>query len=350
MLVVLIRKPASAGLRDLFSHDPTYDIEPEDVRSKPASIQFPVSETTSKPESISATIAITSPDFDPPTQKRTITLQPDEDSQPVIFMLAAKQTGSLKALVEIYKAEDLIASCPLSTTATNTQSTGRPEPNIASSFFDVGGRNSQAFFQTLQVQTISHRFEIEQHKAELELREMEEERRGMELELREEAKSEKQRTESEEANQRSMELRREEEARHQISEESERKASRRSQLFETLRHLIDRGNFQAALDLLNKELSEYPNDPELLSLHRHVTDFYRMPRIMSAPAAESAPERTQTYSPPATQSAPPPPPYVSPTTASSAPAPKARKGRSLLIILGLLFALVLAFIFLSSNR
>ena len=116
MLVVLIRKPTSPGLHRLLAEEPEYGIEPEDVRSKPARLQFPIG-PTHEPESIAIRVRVSAPDFDPPQQTRTLTLRPDEDSQPIIFMFAARLPGRVKALVSLYNGELLVASCALSTLA-----------------------------------------------------------------------------------------------------------------------------------------------------------------------------------------------------------------------------------------
>ncbi len=136
MLVVLFRRPSSAGLRGLLAGDITYGLEPGDVRSKRVSLQFPIGEAN-KPESVSLTVLLKAPDFDPPEQKRTLTLQPNGDSQPLIFMLAAKRGGALKAVVEIYDQDELVTSCPVSTLAGEAEVLKPASPNIASSTFDV---------------------------------------------------------------------------------------------------------------------------------------------------------------------------------------------------------------------
>ena len=134
MIVVLIRKPSSAGLRTLVASNAAFGIQPEVVRSNPVSLQFPVG-TANKPEPLGLSVVVKAPDFDPPEQKRALTLSPDRDSPPLILMLAAKRDGELKALVELYDQDELIASCPLSTRAgviSNPVS-----PGIVSAAFEV---------------------------------------------------------------------------------------------------------------------------------------------------------------------------------------------------------------------
>jgi hypothetical protein len=123
MLIVLIRKSSSEGLRGLLAADASYGVEPEDVHSKTGSVQFPYV-GPKKLGSVDLVAVVRSPDFDPTEQKRPLHLGPDADSQPVIFMVAAKQTGRLRVLVEIYQGDSLLASCPLSTLALEAEVSG----------------------------------------------------------------------------------------------------------------------------------------------------------------------------------------------------------------------------------
>jgi hypothetical protein len=118
MLVVLIRKPASAGLRGLFAKNRAYGIEPEEVSSSVSvPLAFPMAQPGKKPEAIDVEIAVRSPDFEPPEQMRQIPLEPDADSHPVIFMLAARKRGNLAIAVELRAEDRLVVTCPLRTFA-----------------------------------------------------------------------------------------------------------------------------------------------------------------------------------------------------------------------------------------
>jgi tetratricopeptide (TPR) repeat protein len=120
MLIVLIRKTSSEGLRGLVAGDASYGMEPEDVHSRTASVQFRYI-SPEKLGSLKLMAVVRSPDFDPAEQKRIIHLPPDGDSQPVIFMVAPMRTGRLRAVVEIYDGERLLVSCPMSTLAVTAQ-------------------------------------------------------------------------------------------------------------------------------------------------------------------------------------------------------------------------------------
>jgi hypothetical protein len=124
MLTVLIRKISSEGLRGLLADDASYGVEPEDVHSQTAAVQFPY-RGSDKLGRVDLAAMVRSPEFDPPEQQRRIHLAPDSDSQPVIFMVSAKRFGRLRALVEIYDGERLLVSCPMSTLAVEGEVSGR---------------------------------------------------------------------------------------------------------------------------------------------------------------------------------------------------------------------------------
>jgi hypothetical protein len=123
MLIVLIRRTSSEGLRGLLAGDASYGVEPEDVHSQTASVQFPYI-GFKKLGGVELVAVVRSPEFDPAEQKRTIHLASDGDSQPVIFMVAAKRTGQLRAVVEIYDRGRLLVSCPMGTLAVAAEVSG----------------------------------------------------------------------------------------------------------------------------------------------------------------------------------------------------------------------------------
>ena len=123
MLIVLIRKTSSEGLRGLLAEDASYGVAPEDVHSRTASVKFP-RRGTGELLGVDLVALVRSPEFDPPEQTRQIHLAPDTDSQPVIFMVAAKSPGRLRAVVEIYERDLLLVSCPMSTLAVTGEVSG----------------------------------------------------------------------------------------------------------------------------------------------------------------------------------------------------------------------------------
>jgi TIR domain len=136
MLVVLVRKASSPGLRGVVAADPTYGIDEGDVKSRAVILEFPIDPGTGKPGPLSIAIKVSAPEFDPPFQTRPLTVAPDYDSQPCIFLLAAKQPGKLVVLVEAYQGENCLVSCPIRTTAVTEKVWGGGGRNIVSASFD----------------------------------------------------------------------------------------------------------------------------------------------------------------------------------------------------------------------
>ena len=136
MLVVLVRKASSPGLRGVVAADPTYGIDEGDVKSRAVTLEFPIDPGTGKPGPLSIAIRVSAPEFDPPFQTRPLTVAPDNDSQPCIFLLAAKQPGKLVVLVEAYQGENCLVSCPIRTTAVTEEVRGAGGGNIVSASFD----------------------------------------------------------------------------------------------------------------------------------------------------------------------------------------------------------------------
>jgi hypothetical protein len=113
-LLVMIRRTDARGLRGLVAADPVYDIVPDDVDSHPLSVKFPVDDK-GIPQPLNLTVKIESPQFDPPTQTKDITLPPRGDSEARIFLVRAKEKGPLLLNLELYRGADVIAGCVLRT-------------------------------------------------------------------------------------------------------------------------------------------------------------------------------------------------------------------------------------------
>lgn len=113
MLVMLVRKVTSAGLRGLLSLETVYAIEPDQVQSTTSiALRFPLDEAK-RPEPLSLSIVVQAPEFDPPFQQRSIVMEAAEDSQPVIMMVAATKSGKLSIVVELrHNDAVLVHSCP----------------------------------------------------------------------------------------------------------------------------------------------------------------------------------------------------------------------------------------------
>jgi tetratricopeptide (TPR) repeat protein len=99
-LLALIRLPDSEGLKGVLIEDREAEARPEDVRSKPFCMNFPVG-ADQKPQSVIATVSINSPDFSPSQQSRNLIVPPGRNSDTYSFVLTPTKTGKLTVLVEL---------------------------------------------------------------------------------------------------------------------------------------------------------------------------------------------------------------------------------------------------------
>lgn len=99
-LLVLIRLPESQGLQGILQADDETEAQPEDVRSKPFEIAFPVG-PAGIPEPLKVTIEVTSPDFSPASQRKNVIVPIDGDSPVCSFVLRPLRLGQLMAIVEL---------------------------------------------------------------------------------------------------------------------------------------------------------------------------------------------------------------------------------------------------------
>ncbi len=107
-LVALIRRHGSAGLRELLQSPlSNFEAQPDDVRAQPFDLEFPRDER-GRPVPIELTIAIESTDFQTPTPQQKIRLEPDADTEPIIFLLTPLHSGELRLLLHVYLNRDLL--------------------------------------------------------------------------------------------------------------------------------------------------------------------------------------------------------------------------------------------------
>jgi TonB family protein len=99
-LLVLIRLPQSKGLSGILIEEDFSDATPEDVKSRPFSIGFPVG-LDGRPGPLKVTVKVTSPDFSPAEQSKNLFVPVDADSEVCPFMLTPVRTGQLRVLVEL---------------------------------------------------------------------------------------------------------------------------------------------------------------------------------------------------------------------------------------------------------
>ncbi len=118
ILVALVRRSSSPGLRQIVEVDLSYQIGPQDVKSglEPFRLQFPTDDH-GIPADASLTIRIEAPDFVPPTQQKEITVSPDGDSKPRLFFLTPQHDGDLNINLELWQGSSFLTNLPLSTRA-----------------------------------------------------------------------------------------------------------------------------------------------------------------------------------------------------------------------------------------
>jgi hypothetical protein len=103
-LAVMVRRTDSAGLKGVLEIDDAYSAKPEDVRSKPFCLEFPV-DRAGKPKSAALTIKLESPEFEPPSQTKKLVVPPDGDSDVCTFLITPLFTGELIVNLEVYAGE-----------------------------------------------------------------------------------------------------------------------------------------------------------------------------------------------------------------------------------------------------
>jgi hypothetical protein len=99
-LLVLIRLPDSTGLAGVLQADDEAEARPEDIRSRPFDITFPLG-PTGRPESLKVTVELTSPDFSPPQQRKNLFVPVNTDSEICPFLLTPVRTGQLTVVIEL---------------------------------------------------------------------------------------------------------------------------------------------------------------------------------------------------------------------------------------------------------
>jgi hypothetical protein len=99
-LLVLIRLPDSKGLMGILQDDEEAEARPDDVRSKPFEVTFPQG-PTGAPEPLKVTVALTSPDFSPPAQRKNIFVPVNADSEVCPFLLTPVRMGLLTVAIEL---------------------------------------------------------------------------------------------------------------------------------------------------------------------------------------------------------------------------------------------------------
>jgi hypothetical protein len=119
-LVAMVRQPASAGLKGIARveektiksieiEEEGYSFSGEHVVSKVFPLVFPLdSDGTLQP--VGVTVTVDSPDFEPKTQSKRISILPEGDSETYSFLLTPQYAGELRLVLTVCKDEVTIAS------------------------------------------------------------------------------------------------------------------------------------------------------------------------------------------------------------------------------------------------
>jgi hypothetical protein len=99
-LLVLIRLPASKGLMGILQDDDEAEARPDDVRSKPFEVTFPLG-PTGAPQPLKVSVELTSPDFSPAAQRKNIFVPVNADSEVCPFLLTPMRMGALTVTIEL---------------------------------------------------------------------------------------------------------------------------------------------------------------------------------------------------------------------------------------------------------
>ena len=109
-LVAMIRLPSSAGLRAYLKDQAQIEAQAKDVKSNKFSLEFPP-DKEGKPAPLELYIDLETDDFQVPTKRKKIRVQPGKDTAVTIFRLIPRKSGALKLLLQVFlSGETLLAS------------------------------------------------------------------------------------------------------------------------------------------------------------------------------------------------------------------------------------------------
>ncbi|HEX4231319.1 MAG TPA: toll/interleukin-1 receptor domain-containing protein [Bryobacteraceae bacterium] len=113
-LVTMVRTSESGGLKAILRMDRTYSPASEDVQSEPFEIDFPSDASGTILPAI-LELALASPGFDPPRQRKRIRIPPTGDSSVSVFMITPQHTGTLRLNLQALSGDIEIGSRSLVT-------------------------------------------------------------------------------------------------------------------------------------------------------------------------------------------------------------------------------------------
>jgi hypothetical protein len=117
-LMAMIRLSTSGGLKGVLRIEES-DARPEDVRSRPFELEFPM-DADGKAVAAEVTLQINAPDFDPPLQRKVLRVPPKADSPTYSFLLIPKFEGELRINLELCRGDVCLVSRSMRTTGTSS--------------------------------------------------------------------------------------------------------------------------------------------------------------------------------------------------------------------------------------
>ena len=108
-LIAMVRLASSAGLRALLGPQNDYQLQPEDVSSRPFDLVFPL-DSTGKRLAAELAIRVYAPTFDPPEQRKKMRVTAERDSTVFEFLVTPRTLGNAVVQIEIYEREVCLAS------------------------------------------------------------------------------------------------------------------------------------------------------------------------------------------------------------------------------------------------
>lgn len=112
-LAAMIRREGSPGLKGELQLEES-DAKPEDVRSRPFQLDFPV-DAMGKVGEAEVVLRVNAPDFEPPLQSKKLHVPPNRDSLMYSFLLTPKFEGDLRISLELCLGDVCVASRVLRT-------------------------------------------------------------------------------------------------------------------------------------------------------------------------------------------------------------------------------------------
>lgn len=95
----MIRRSASGGLRAILNIEEEPGVAPEDVRSRPFHLEFPL-DLTGALAPVTISLRIESPQFEPKSQTKDLRVPPSGDSEVCRFLMVPQTAGQLTVMLE----------------------------------------------------------------------------------------------------------------------------------------------------------------------------------------------------------------------------------------------------------